>query len=405
MPAATDASVESLVREALPRLIDLRHDLHAHPELGYQETYASGVIQRELAAAEIPFQAGLASTGVVGWIMPSDQAAAARPAVGLRADMDALPITEQTELPYASLYPGRMHACGHDGHMTVLLGVACVLARLRHRLPRPVKLIFQPAEEGGAGARKMIDEGALSDAVGPCRVAMMLGIHGMPLLPVGSFASRPGPLLAATSNFQITVRGAGGHGAMPHLTADPIVAAAAVVTGLQSIVSRNVDPTDPAVVTVGSLHAGTTHNVIPATAELVGTFRTVTPAAAELIARRVREVAQQISAAHRCTAEVSIVPGYPVTRNDRHAYQYAMSVARRVLSEQRVHEAPVPIMGGEDFSFYGETVPSCFGFLGVRPADRDDYPGLHTSHYDFTDEAIPHGVMLMTRWALDANEI
>jgi amidohydrolase len=402
MKTALSPPVDTLIAQQMPRLVDLRHDLHAHPQLGYEETYACNRIQRELTDAQIPFEAGLAETGIVGWLVPDDPAAAALAALGLRADMDALPITEQTGLPYASRHAGLMHACGHDGHMTVLLGAARVLQAMRDRLPRPVKLIFQPAEEGGAGARRMIEDGALSDRVGPAAVGMMLGLHGMPFLPLGTLASRPGPLLAATSNFQITVRGTGGHGAMPHLVTDPLVAAAAIVTGLQMIVARNVDPTDSAVVTVAQIHGGTACNVIPASIELMGTFRTISPSTADLVARRIGQIARETATAHGCSAEVTMIPGYPTTRNDPAAYDYAMGIARTTLAAGTVHETPSPIMGGEDFSYYGEVVPSFFGFLGVRPADRRDYPGLHTPHYDFTDAALGFGVKLMVQWALQS---
>src|SRR5262249_4388147 len=236
------------ITAVLPDTIALRHDLHSHPQLGYEETYASGVIQENLAESDVPFKAGLAKTGVVGWLTP-DHAAANEPAIGLRADIDALPISERTGLPYSSKNAGLMHACGHDGHTAILLATARILARNRNLLPKPVKFVFQPAEEcgvGAAGAERMIEDGALSESVGGRRVKSMFGLHGTPMLPVGHIATKPGPLLAGYADFEITVAGSGGHAALPHTLTDPVVAASALVTALQTVVSRNLDPTQSA---------------------------------------------------------------------------------------------------------------------------------------------------------------
>lgn len=381
--------IDDLIARHLSDLVALRHDLHAHPQLGYKETYASAMVRRELDAAGVEYEKDIAQTGVVGRLGDGGGA------IGLRADMDALPIDEQTMLPYASQHPGCMHACGHDGHTTILIGAARVLSELRDQLPRPVRFVFQPAEEIGAGAKRMIEGGALKD------VSTMFGLHGVPMLPVGVMASRSGPLMAAPADFTIEVRGRGGHGAMPHLCHDPIVAAAQIVTALQTIITRDRDPVDPAVISVGSLHAGEAPNVIPDTATIRGTYRFITPATGVLLRSRMNEVAAQIAAAHRCTAHATFDQGYPVLVNDPGVCAYAMSIARRTLGEKAVIDLPVPVMPGEDFAFYGQHVPSFFAFIGVRPHDRQDYPGLHSSQYDFTDAAIPVGIRLMCAWALN----
>ena len=391
--------LRDLAREETARLIEIRHDLHMHPELGYEEHRTSGVVQRELEAAGVPFRGGLAGgTGVLGHLEGAGDRA-----IGLRADIDALPIVERTGLPYASTHEGRMHACGHDGHTTMLLGAARVLGRLAREegLPHPVTFCFQPAEEGGAGGERMVADGCLDGSVIGPAVERMYGLHGWPPLPVGRAGSRPGPLLAAADRFDIEVRGVGGHAATPHLTADPILAATAVVQALQTIVSRNVDPVDSAVVSVTQVHAGTSHNIIPATAAINGTVRTVEEATRQMIRRRLPEVAAGVAAAHGCTADVAYHDGYPVTRNDPAAFETVRAVLRDALGSDRFDHLPAPFLGGEDFAYYGQVVPSCFFFLGLLPDDRESMPQLHQATFDFTDAAIPLGVELLCRLALE----
>jgi len=400
--SATIAQLDRLIAEQHDDLVGIRHDLHAHPQLGYQETHASAVVKRELDALRVPYEDGIAETGVVAWLKRDGDE---RPAIALRADMDALPIREETGLPWASKHDGCMHACGHDGHTTMLLGAARVLSKLRDALPRPVKFIFQPAEEGGAGGQRMTEAGVLDQCIGGNAVAMIFGLHGMPQLHIGTACNRVGPMLAATDALDITIHGEGGHAAMPHKTADPIVAASAVVTALQSITSRDVDPAEPIVLTVGSIHGGNARNVIPDEVNITGTIRTLSTPTAELVHRRVHEVAEQTAAAHRCRASVTVTRGYPVMSNHPAAVAYANEVARAVLGEDLVMDLPFAIMGGEDFAFYGQKVPSCFTFIGVCPPDQDMYPGLHTPKFDFTDEAIPVGVRLHCAWALNAERM
>lgn len=397
--AVSDEQLTKLIETELAGLIDIRHDLHAHPQLGYEETYASAKVQEHLAGLGIPHEAGLATTGVVGWLVPDG--ADTSSAVGLRADMDALPIQEQTDLPWKSRHDGLMHACGHDGHTTILMGAATVLAKLRHSLPRAVKLVFQPAEEGLAGGRKLVEAGVLDEAVGGVKVTSMFGLHGFPLADVGTMVTRPREILAAADKLEIRVTGRGGHAAAPHLCIDPVVAASAIVTALQTIASRTVTPTDAVVVTISSIHGGEAYNVVPDTIELLGTIRTLAEPTAKLVYRRVREIAEHVAAAHGCEAKVDISNGIPVTYNDPDATEHAINVARSAIGAGNVIDLPAPLMGGEDFAYYGQKVPASFHFIGVRPKGAENYPMLHTSKYDFTDDAIAVGVRLMCRWALD----
>ncbi|WP_236254514.1 M20 metallopeptidase family protein [Mucisphaera calidilacus] len=371
---------------------ELRHDLHAHPQLAYEETYASELVQRELGKAGIEFTAGLATTGVVGVIRCAHHGPEAR-AVALRADMDALPITEATGLPYASQNPGCMHACGHDGHTAGLLGAARVLARLAEEepeaLPRPVKLIFQPAEEDGAGARQMVRDGALSAEVGGVEVERIFGLHGWNDSDVGTFKTMPGPMMACTLAFRVRLVGQGGHAASPHETRDPVPAVAALIGSLQSIVSRGIRPAHPGVVTVANVHAGEgAENVIPGEAVINGTARTFDLDDRAFMERRIHEITNGTAAAYGCAAEVETREGYPVTVNDPEATALMVGVAREVLGDENVTDLDYPLMGAEDFSFYAHHVPACFGFVGVRPAGRASYPCVHTPEFDFTDETL-----------------
>jgi len=391
-------SVNQIIKEHLSDLVAIRRDLHAHPQLAYGETYAAQVVRDYLRSIDVPFEAGLAETGVVGWIVP-DGEAGKRSAVALRADMDGLPITEQTGLDYASRNVGCMHACGHDGHTAILLGAATVLAARRDTLRRPVKLIFQPAEEGGAGAERMIRAGALDESIGGVRVGAIFGLHGWPDLPLGTLASRPGPMMASTNTIRMAVTSTGGHAALPHLYGDTVVCAASIVTQLQTIVSRCVDPVQPAVVTISTIHGGNAENIVPDRVEMRGTIRAVDQAVRQDLVRRVESVARTVAATHDCQVEINITDDYPVTVNDAACFQTMTTVASRQLGEGNVIEMPWPFMGAEDFAYYGQRVPACFGFIGLRPADADGYPGLHTPRFDFNDEAIPVGVRLMCEWA------
>ncbi len=401
----TDSDLKQRIGDDLPSLIALRHDLHACPELGYQERLTSQRVQRELAAAGVACKAGLAGgTGVLGHL-PATGGAPGKGAIALRADMDALPIQEDTGKPYASKTPGLMHACGHDGHIAILIGAARALAKMDR--PRPVTFVFQPAEEGGAGARAMCADGALrgekGGGLGP-PVEAIFGLHGWPSITVGEVGTRPGPLLASTDEFHITVRGVGGHAAYPHQARDPIVAAAAVVTALQTIASRSVSPVEAVVCTVGRISGGTADNIIPGEVELEGTARALTTQTRELAKARIYDIAEMIARAHGCEAEVDWREGYPVTCNDEALTERFFHVARSALGGHRAHLTPTPTMGGEDFSFYGQEAAACFFLLGVVPRGQDPAltPQLHQPDYDFNDDALSVGVELMCRLALEA---
>lgn len=359
-----------------------RRDFHAHPELAFQEERTSRIVAEKLKSFGVDeVHTGIAKTGVVGVIR------GVRPgqrAIGLRADMDALPIHEETGLPHASTRPGVMHACGHDGHTAMLLGAAKYLAETRN-FAGTVYVIFQPAEEMLGGAKVMIDEGLFERFP----IAHVFALHNWPRAPFGLFLWRNGPVMAAVAGIDILIRGKGAHGAMPNLGVDPVLAAAHVITALQGIVSRNLEPTDAGVVSITWLEGGDAHNVIPETVRLRGTARWFTPETGELIERRVAETAQHVAAAFGATAEVTFERAYPATVNDPHATTLAREAAVAVQGEAQVMEAPRPSMGGEDFAFMLEKVPGSYLLLGT--ARTDDDPVVHHPKYDFNDEALPIG--------------
>lgn len=391
--------VSELIAQDLDYLIRFRHDLHAHPELKYEERRTSRRVREELAAAGIEFVGDLAGgTGVLAHVPGSGNG----DAIGLRADMDALPIVEENEIEYRSTTPGVMHACGHDGHTTICLGAARVLKRLSEEdgLPRSVKFVFQPAEEGGAGGRRMVEDGCLTDQVLGPRIGEMFGLHCWPVLPLGTVATRPGPLLAATDHFTVTMRGKMGHAASPHFSHDPIVAASELVMALQCIVSRNVDPLESMVISVTKFHGGSAYNVIPEEVEIAGTMRTLTDEMRRFGRTRFYETALNVAAIHRCVAEIEWEQGYPVTRNDAGAVEAFFKVARQAVGEERATLYPVPCMGGEDFSYYCNEVPSCFFLLGQQRRPDEPYPMVHTPRFNFNDDSIALGVEMFCRLAL-----
>jgi amidohydrolase len=380
-------------------LLEIRHDLHAHPQIRFEEAYASELVQKLLKELGIEFRAGLAKgTGVLGYL-PATTDPQGAPTVALRADMDALPIHEETGKPYASQFPGRMHACGHDGHTTILLGVADQLVKQSHR-PNNVLFVFQPAEEGGAGGDLMVKDGCLNGSLLGKRADMMFGLHGWTTVGLGHVATKVGALMASTDEFFIEIHGQGGHAAAPEYTRDPIVAMSALVLALQQIASRNVDAFDQVVVTVGQFHSGTTNNIIPMSAKIHGTIRTMDPETREFSKKRLSEIAHGIAAAHDVRVEVTIHEGYPVTINHPTAVEQFMKVATETLGADRVSDQAKPTMGGEDFSFYGVECPCCFYQLGLIPVGKSNYPSVHTPHFDFNDDATAVGVKVMTALAL-----
>jgi len=361
-------------------IVAWRHDLHRHPELLYDVHRTAEVVAEHLRSFGVDeIATGIGRTGVVG-VIHGRQAAGGR-TIGLRADMDALPIEEATGKAYASTVPGKMHACGHDGHTAMLLGAARYLAETRN-FDGTAVVIFQPAEEGGAGGKAMVEDG-LMQRFG---IDEVYGLHNMPGLPLGRFAIRPGPIMAATDEFVIRVIGHGGHAAKPHGTVDPILVGTHLVQALQSIVSRAVDPLESVVVSVTTFHAGFAHNVIPGSADIGGTVRTLTDAQRDLAERRIREIASGIALAFGATIEVGYHRNYPVTRNHALQTEFAAAVAGSIVGEANVDTDTAPMMGGEDFSYMLLERPGAFIFLG-----NGDSAGLHNPAYDFNDEAIPVG--------------
>ncbi len=374
----------------VPRLTALRHQLHRIPEVGYEEFKTADLIREELARLDVEFTPGVPDAPTATIALIGDPS---KPCVALRADIDALPIAERTGLAYASTHDGLMHACGHDGHTAVLLGTAGVLRQMSSQLHVCVKLIFQPAEEGGGGAGRLVRAGVLDGTLGP-KVQAIFGLHGWPGLQVGFVSTRPGPVLAATDQFEANFVGVGCHGAFPHLGRDPIVTAAEAVLNLQQFVSRELDPTEPAVVTVGTFHAGTATNIIPDNARISGTARTLSPPARAAIARSIRRRCELIAAANECRVEFEWIDGYPPTINDPAMAAYVETTARATLGQDAFLPAPRPAMGGEDFAYYLEAVPGCFFLLGVCPPDREVYPPLHSDRFDFNDAALGIGVRM-----------
>ncbi|MEA2711184.1 MAG: hypothetical protein QOF78_3785 [Phycisphaerales bacterium] len=385
--------MDRLISDRLPQITDFRHRLHRIPELAFQEFKTADAIRAELDSLGIAYTAGVKDAPTATIALIGD---ASKPCIALRADIDALPIEERTGVEYQSAHPGRMHACGHDGHIATLMGAAAILKAAADKLPVCVKLIWQPAEEGGGGAEKLVAAGVLdgTGGLGP-KVEAIFGLHGWPGLPVGTVATKAGALLAATDNFTATFIGKGCHGAYPHLGVDPIVTACEAVVSLQQLVARETDPTDSCVVTIGRFNAGTAVNVIPDSATIEATVRTLTPQqrkrAAELLARRVRGIAD----ANGCKLDFKWNEGYPPTINDPKMADYVATIARQTLGANRFIPIAKPSMGGEDFSYYLEKVPGCFFLVGVEPANcKTGYPSLHSDCYDFTDAALEVGIKM-----------
>jgi amidohydrolase len=371
-----------------PEIIAWRRDLHAHPELLFDVQRTAGIVADKLKTFGCDeVVTGIGRTGVVGVIRGRKQGASADRVIGLRADMDALPIAEQTNLPYRSTVPGKMHACGHDGHTSMLLGAAKYLAETRDFAGTAV-VIFQPAEEGGGGGREMVRDGVMERFA----IEEVYGMHNAPGLPVGAFAIRPGALLAASDRIIIDIEGHGGHAAKPHKCVDTILVGAQIVNQIQSIVARNVDPIESAVVSICVFQAGDTGNVIPQTAHLRGTARSLTPAVRDRLEQRLHEIVEGTARLYGARAKLTYHRDYPVTRNHERQTAFAVSVAAQVAGRERVDAAAAPVMGGEDFSFMLEARPGAFIFVG-----NGDSAGLHHPAYDFNDETIPIGVAYWAR--------
>lgn len=362
-----------------------RRDFHENPELLFDVHRTASIVEEKLKSFGCDeVVTGLGRTGVVGVIKGRTNNSGK--VIGLRADMDALPIEEATNVPHKSKVPGKMHACGHDGHTAMLLGAAKYLAETRN-FDGTAVVIFQPAEEGGGGGNEMLKDG-LMERFG---VQEVYGMHNMPGIPVGQFAIRPGAMMAAADRFTIQIEGKGGHAARPHDCIDPVVASAHVITALQTIASRSADPLDSVVVSVCTVKAGEAFNVIPQTAMLLGTVRTLSPEMRDLAETRIRAIVENVCAAFGAKAEVDYDRGYPVTVNDPDKTDFMVNVARTVGGENAVDTTVLPLMGAEDFSYMLEQRPGAYIFLG-----NGDTAGVHHPAYDFNDEASPYGVSL---WA------
>lgn len=386
--------IEHEIAKVLADTIKFRHVRHQNPELTWQEKSTATAIAAELKKIDgIVVQEGVGKLGVVGLLQGKHKG----PTIGLRADMDALPIHEATGKAYASQNAGVHHACGHDGHMANLLGSARVLAKLRDELHGTVKFIFQPAEEGGAGADVMIKDGVLKDP----KVDMIFGLHGWPQAKIGVVGTRPGPLLASTVEFTIEVTGKGGHAAMPHLAIDPILISAQIILNAQSIVSRRCDPHDPVVLSITTISAGKATNVIPPKVTMTGTLRTIHAATRGACLEQLTEIAAGTARANGGGAEVTFKIGYPVTNNHPKAVEYVFETATKVLGADHTELAEFPTMGGEDFAYYLEKVPGAFFFVGLD--EGAGYPSLHHPAFDFNDKALHNGMRMFVHLALNAH--
>ncbi len=383
-PAEKMSSPVEKIRSYHAELRNIRRDIHAHPELAFQENRTSQLIADQLAAWGIEVHRGLAKTGLVG-VVKGKKTSSGR-AIGLRADMDCLPMHETNDIPHKSKHAGRMHACGHDGHTTMLLGTARYLAETRN-FDGTAYLIFQPAEEGGGGGKLMVEEGLFERF--PANE--VYAVHNWPGLPPGQMAVRPGPVMAATDEIVLTIRGKGGHAAMPHLTVDPVVVTAQVITALQTIASRNANPLDAIVVSVCSMETSQTgvSNVIPDFVKLIGTVRSFRPETRDMAEVRVREIVAGVSQAMGGSASIEYKRGYPSTINSEREAVFAAKVGERVFGKNNVFTDAEPTMGGEDFSYMLQARPGAYVFLGQGGGPNNCY--LHNPGYDFNDEVIPLG--------------
>jgi hippurate hydrolase len=393
------ADLLAAARSDAARTVDLRRRLHRIPEIGLHLPRTQATVLEELAALPVEVTTGTSTTSVVGVL----RGARPGPTYLLRADMDALPVHEDTGLPFASEVPGAMHACGHDLHTAMLLGAARLLAERRDQLAGSVVLMLQPGEEGFHGARYMLEEGLL-DAVPETPVAGAFALHVFANQPSGVVSVRPGPMMAAADHWEVTVRGRGGHASMPHAAADPVPVAAEIVLALQAMVTRRVPVFDPAVVTVAQLTAGSTDNVIPDTAHLQGTIRTLSPERRADVVASVRRVATHVAAAHDMEVDFVHAEGYPVTANDPGVAAQVREVAAELLGRESSVAAAEPLMGAEDFAYVLQRVPGAMAFLGACPqgAEPQTAAGNHSNLVVFDEAVLPAGAALYAAMALEA---
>ncbi len=376
-------------------IISIRRELHEHPELMYEEFKTSELIRRELDKLEISYKHPIAETGVLASIGNGNG-----PCVALRADMDALPIHEETDVSFKSKIDGKMHACGHDCHVSMLLGAAKLLKGKEDQINGTIKLLFQPAEEGGAGGKLMREEGALKNP----EVERIFGLHVWPQLPSGQIGSREGTFLAATSSLSLTVKGVGGHAAVPQLTKDPVLTSARIITNLQSIISRELDPLDSGVVSITVINGGNASNVIPSEVKVKGTLRSLTMDGLKELQKRVKEISEGIAQTHGCEAIVEYVGNdYPPTVNDSEMWKFAKNVGIELLGDENVSDLDA-VMGGEDFAYYTEKVKGCFVVLGMNNPDIDATFSVHHPMFKADEDALHIGTALHTIFALKSLE-
>jgi amidohydrolase len=378
--------------EIVAEVVATRRDLHVHPELGFEEHRTSAMVAERLGALGFEVHTGIGQTGVVGVLR------GARPGktIMLRADMDALPIDEENDVSYRSETSVHMHACGHDGHVAILLGAARIVAARRDEVAGTVCFLFQPAEEGKGGAKAMIADGVL-ERFG---IERAYGLHLASAHPVGQLGFREGVFYASSDSIEITIEGKGGHGASPHLSVDPVYVASQFVVAVQQVVSRQIDPIEPAVVTIGAINGGTTHNVIPSRVRLLGTVRAFDAGVRARMSERIERVLRGVCESSGATYEYEYLWRYPVTSNDVEQTRYVRALAERVAGGERVAEVP-KLMGAEDFSFFAERVPACFFSLGSNGGPNSAFPHHH-ARFDIDESALATGVRMMTALALDA---
>ena len=374
-------------------LVTWRRDFHMHPELGFEETRTAGIVATELKRLGYQVFTGVAHTGVIGLLAaPEGLDGWPQPVILLRFDMDCLPLQEANDVPYKSLQDGRMHACGHDGHVAIGLGVATLLAHNRDALKGTVKLMFQPGEEGLNGAKVMIDEGLL-DRFGP-RPEIALAAHVWNDLPLGKVSAGTGPIMAASEAWECVIKGRGGHGASPNQTADPIISAAQIINAWQTVVSRNVNPLKTAVLSVGSIHAGEAFNIIPPTVTLSGTIRTFDPDVREMVLHRFEEIATGISQSMGCSAEIEIKQLTPALVNDDKITEVVRKVAAGLVGKENILEDRT--MGSEDMGFVNELIPGCYLFIGSSNKAAGLFHPHHNPNFDFDESVLPLAVGLLT---------
>ncbi len=381
-------NIKKIIADNSELITDMRRDLHRIPELGMQEKKTSAYIEQKLSQLKLEIQCNIAGHGIVGLLKTGRPG----PTILIRADMDALPINEETNLPFSSNHPGKMHACGHDGHMAIGLGVATILSKIEHQLSGTIKFVFQPAEEGPGGAKPMIEAGVLENP----KVDFITGCHIWPNIPIGTVGVKKGPLMAASDLFDLLIKGVGSHGATPHLGVDTLEVATQIVGALQRIVSRQINPLIPAVVTIGSFHSGSTYNIIPSVAEIKGTVRTFDKTTWNELPKRIKKIVDGICQAMGAEYELNYRSKYPLVINDSYAADIVIKASCQTVGEENTI-VPEMSMCAEDVSYFLEQVKGCFFFLGAGNANNKP---LHNSRFDFEETVLATGVEVICRTAI-----